>query len=287
MTDMKNDTAPHAAPRAPTQGAADQRPVRRVGSVTLGLCLIAIGLCFLLYYFVPGFNWMLVVKVGAPLALVALGVEVIWCASHQDRWKYDFLAVLSCLVLMAGAFCLTLLPLFWEKVDPSRRIQLDTLSEEYEDDLYEALRGKVDLDYVDAYLETRAGVKVPQSLKELGGAGIRFSLDVNLYGPYEKAEDFAADCAQVMEAVKAQGIMPDRVDLEWTRPDQEVSMDLTLDTPAKMEWSVSQMEERTVVWAAEAYPAESGDLDQENGETVPMEEDTAASMPEASSAETL
>lgn len=283
MTDSKTD----AASRTPAQGNDGRRPVRRVGSVTLGLCLIAVGLCFLLYYFVPGFNWLLVVKVGAPLALVALGVEVIWCASHQDRWKYDFLAVLGCLVLMGGAFCLTLLPLFWENVDPSRRIQMDTLSEEYEENLYQALRGRVDLDYVDAYLETRAGVEVPQSLEELGGAGIRFSLEVDLYGPYEKTEDFAADCAQVMEAVKAQGVMPDRVDLEWTRPDEEVSMDLTLDTPAKMEWSVSQMTERTRVWAAEAYPAESGSLDQENGEDISAQEDTAASAPETASAEAL
>ena len=95
MTDKKIDPAsanlPKDPPEAPAQqppgtprGAApqtpkeDNRPVRRVGSITLGLCLMAVGVCFLLYYFVPGFNWLLVSKVGAPLALVALGVEVIW-----------------------------------------------------------------------------------------------------------------------------------------------------------------------------------------------------------------
>ena len=93
MTDKKIDPAsanlPKDPPEAPAQqppgtprGAApqtpkeDNRPVRRVGSITLGLCLMAVGVCFLLYYFVPGFNWLLVSKVGAPLALVALGVEV-------------------------------------------------------------------------------------------------------------------------------------------------------------------------------------------------------------------
>lgn len=264
MTEMKHDAAPGTtAPHAGISGP-DSRPVRRVGSMTLGICLIAVGLCFLLYYFVPGFNWLLVVKIGAPLALIALGVEVIWCACHPGRWKYDFLAVLGCLAVMGGAFCLTLVPLFWENVNPARRIQLDTLGETYEENLYDALKGQVQLEDLDAWLEARFGVEPPQTLEGLRGAGIRFSLQVDLYGPYEKAEDFAADCARVMEAVRAQKVMPDRVDLEWVRSDNQVSMDLTLDTPAKMDWTVDQMADRTKVWGAEDYPAEEGALDQEN-----------------------
>ena len=57
-------------------------------------------------------------------------IETIWCAAHVGRWKYDFLAVLGCLVLMGGAFCLTLAPLFWQEVDPERRIQLDWTAEQ-------------------------------------------------------------------------------------------------------------------------------------------------------------
>ena len=148
MAEKRTDTAPGAAPQAarptPHPQPADNRPVRRVGSITLGLCLVALGICFLCYYFLPGFNWTLVVKVGAPLALIALGGEVIWCASHQSRWKYDFLAVLGCLVLMGGAFCLALLPIVWENVNPANRMQLQNLSETYEDQLYQALDGQVE-----------------------------------------------------------------------------------------------------------------------------------------------
>ena len=88
MTEKRTDTAPGAAQQAaarpaPRPPVTDNRPVRRVGSITLGLCLIALGICFLCYYFLPGFNWVLVVKVGAPLALVALGGEVWRC---WDAW---------------------------------------------------------------------------------------------------------------------------------------------------------------------------------------------------------
>ena len=33
-----------------------EKPLRRVGSLTLGACLIAAGVFFLLYFFVPGFD---------------------------------------------------------------------------------------------------------------------------------------------------------------------------------------------------------------------------------------
>ncbi len=272
MTEKKTEAAPGTAgpapntpPRASAPGPQDGRTIRRVGSVTLGLCLIAVGICFLCYYFLPVFNWLLVVKIGAPVALIALGAEVLWCASHPGRWKYDFLAVLGCLVLMGGAFCLTLLPLFWQTANPTKRIQLDDLGEAYESSLYQALEDQVELNGVDAYLETRFGVDAPRTLEEIDGAGVRFWLDIDLYGPYEGTEAFAADCARVMEAVRAQGVLPDRVNIEWVSPDRQSSLELNLDTPAKMAWSTDQMAQRTEVWAAEAYPAtDDQNLDQEN-----------------------
>ena len=239
MTDMNNDkktagaapgpqAAPPASPKTTTKRPAarppqEEKPVRRVGSITLGLCLIAVGVCFLLYYFAPGFNWLLVAKVGAPLALVALGVEVIWCAAHPGRWKYDFLAVFGCLVLMGGAFCLTLLPLFWQQVSPERRIQTESLKDEYElwqevsperriqteslkDEYEQALYGslqdtKIQLFSVHTYMDTGYGVQ-PQTLAELNQPGVFLSLGIDLYGPYDRTADFAKDCALLRDAVK-------------------------------------------------------------------------------------
>ena len=38
------------------------KPLRRVGTLTLGVCLIACGVLFLCYFFVPHFNWELALK---------------------------------------------------------------------------------------------------------------------------------------------------------------------------------------------------------------------------------
>lgn len=314
MTDKKIDPAsaglPKDPPEAPAQqppgtprGATpqtpkeDNRPVRRVGSITLGLCLMAVGVCFLLYYFVPGFNWLLVSKMGAPLALVALGVEVIWCAAHPGRWKYDFLAVISSLVLMSGAFCLTLLPLFWQEVSPERRIQTESLKDEYEQALYGSLQDtKIRLFSVHTYMDTGYGVQ-PQTLAELNQPGVFLSLGIDLYGPYDRTADFAKDCALLRDAVKqvaAQwGPMPEKIEFEWVNAEETVKMSISLRDPVQMDWTAEQMAEQVYCWlddsddAVETYPAE--DLAQENasgGETAPAapESPAAPAAPAASNA---
>ena len=271
MTDMNNDkkTAgaapdPQAAPPAPPKTATkcpaarppqEEKPVRRVGSITLGLCLIAVGVCFLLYYFAPGFNWLLVAKVGAPLALVALGVEVIWCASHPAWWKYDFLAVFGCLVLMGGAFCLTLLPLFWQQVSPERRIQTESLKDEYEQALYGSLQDtKIQLFSVHTYMDTGYGVQ-PQTLAELNQPGVFLSLGIDLYGPYDRTADFAKDCALLRDAVKqvaAQwGPMPEKIEFEWVNAEETVKMSISLRDAVQMNWTAEQMAEQVYCWLDE------------------------------------
>ena len=305
MTDMNNDKktagaapGPQAAPPVPPKtdpkrpAAAppkEEKPVRRVGSITLGLCLIAVGVCFLLYYFAPGFNWLLVAKVGAPLALVALGVEVIWCASHPGRWKYDFLAVFGCLVLMGGAFCLTLLPLFWQQVSPERRIQTESLKDEYEQALYGSLQDtKIQLFSVHTYMDTGYGVQ-PQTLAELNQPGVFLSLGIDLYGPYDRTADFAKDCALLRDAVKqvaAQwGPMPEKIEFEWVNAEETVKMSISLRDAVQMNWTAEQMAEQVYCWLDEdsshsgsAYSGLDGTDSEEN---AAPEAPSAPESPEA------
>lgn len=97
--DEKNNTAERPAPKAP-----ESAQVRRVGTLTLGVCLIACGVLFLCYFFVPHFNWDLALKIAPAAGLILLGCEVLYFAARPQRWKYDFLSVLLCIVLMVSAF---------------------------------------------------------------------------------------------------------------------------------------------------------------------------------------
>lgn len=99
MDEKKNNTAETPAFKAP-----ENAPVRRVGTLTLGVCLIACGVLFLCYFFVPHFNWDLALKIAPAAGLILLGCEVLYFAARPQRWKYDFLSVFLCIVLMVSAF---------------------------------------------------------------------------------------------------------------------------------------------------------------------------------------
>lgn len=71
--DEKNNTTERPAFKAP-----ESAPVRRVGTLTLGVCLIACGVLFLCYFFVPHFNWDLALKIAPAAGLILLGCEVLY-----------------------------------------------------------------------------------------------------------------------------------------------------------------------------------------------------------------
>ena len=73
--DELNKTAATEPKTRPEAAKLQDAPRRRVGSLTLGACLIAAGIFFLCYYFVPGFDWQLVVRIAPAAALVLLGCE--------------------------------------------------------------------------------------------------------------------------------------------------------------------------------------------------------------------
>lgn len=121
MDEKKNNTAERPAPKAP-----ESAPVRRVGTLTLGVCLIACGVLFLCYFFVPHFNWDLALKIAPAAGLILLGCEVLYFAARPQRWKYDFLSVLLCIVLMVSAFDFALhRGEFWIEYDARQEQDLD------------------------------------------------------------------------------------------------------------------------------------------------------------------
>ena len=124
----------------PPEHKPAEKPLRRVGSLTLGACLIAAGVFFLLYFFVPGFDVQLTLKIAPAVALVLLGCEVLFFAARPGRWKYDFVSVLVCLVLMAGCFCMAMLPVMFDELTPEKQQVMNRLSAQAIDELYTACK---------------------------------------------------------------------------------------------------------------------------------------------------
>ena len=277
------------APKAPRPAAPD-RPIRRVGSITLGFALIAAGAFFLLFYFWPAFNWQLVLKLAPALALVLLGCEVLYSAARPGRWKYDFLSVFACLALMGGAFCLAFVPVVWERMGPARSIREQQLTDGYIDQLYsdlESQAGQIRLKDLRGNVYLNTVDEEPERL-DLSDDAARLYLWVELYGPYEGGEDFAADCRALTDVIRSQAHQPEEVYFYYYsrpvgRPDQARlggRLELELMGPVQLDWTQAQMAEQVEAEGcfdpAESLPAES----------EPAAEEPAASQAAETAAET-
>lgn len=265
--DEKNETG-SAAPEMPGK----QPPLRRVGSFTLGACLIAAGIFFLLTYFVPGFDWQLALKIVPAAGLVMLGGEVLFFAARPGRWKYDFWSVLICLVLMAGCFCLSLLPVVWDELGPERNQASMKLGQEYTTEAYDKIKQtapdvRVKNISGNAYLYSSK----TETLRDLDAGGGHLSLTVELFGDYDSVQAFAQDCRRVTDAVQQCSALPDELRIAWA-PDNDPEESLGTGTLqqveqytlelvgiAQLDWTADQMAKQTEVQYL---------LDEENEETA-------------------
>ena len=256
MDETRND--------APLTGEAPQpaktQPLRRVGSFTLGVCLIAAGIFFLLAYFVPGFDWKLMLKIAPAAGLILLGGEVLFFAARPGRWKYDFWSVLICLVLMAGCFGLSLLPVVWDELGPERDQASMKLSQQYTADAYAQIKTAAPEVRVkdirgNAYLYSSK----TETLRDLDAGGGHLSLTVVLFGDYDSVQAFAQDCRRVTDAVQQCSALPDELRIAWAPDnDPEESLGtgtlqqveqytLELDGIAQLDWTAEQMAKQTEV----------------------------------------
>ena len=222
MDETRND--------APLTGEAPQtakpQPLRRVGSFTLGVCLIAAGIFFLLAYFVPGVDWKLMLKIAPAAGLILLGGEVLFFAARPGRWKYDF----------------------WK------------LGQEYTTEAYDKIKQtapdiRVKNISGNAYLYSSEA----KTLRDVNAGNGYLSLTVELFGGYDSVQAFAQDCRSVTDAVQqcsAQNVEQYTLELEGI-----AQLDWTAEQMAKqteVQYLLDEENEETA--ESEAFSEESAEL---------------------------
>ena len=225
--------APPAPPRRP--------PVRRVGTVTLGLSLIVTGLAITAYFFVPGFDIIFIAKL-APLVLVFLGAEVLWaCARRkgEERLRLDFLAAFVSFVLICASLCAATLPAVWRWYGPDRSSTEERLSDELEEQLHTAFQGQDVLDCtgwvnLGGYEFDREMTLADLRAEDHAGANI------TLGGTVENGDEFAARVAALLPALRDAGV--DRAYFYWS--DDDESWDLDLDGVFDMNADATRLSQR-------------------------------------------
>ena len=253
--------APHSAP--PKTPKTKEAPIRRVGSLTLGVSLVALGVFFLCYFFVPNFNWELVLRIAPAVGLCLLGCEVLWFAAKPQRWKYDFLSVLICLLLMAACFFMSVLPIVLDRFSPETEARATKIATEYEDTLYADFSQKapdIQLKDMAVWLRNYYGTAetVTTAQRDLNSGLGTLHLNVELYGPYEQKAAFAIDCRKLTDIIQQQALRPavvtfyydgvevvDSEDLHSGSMKQDTSYTLTLSGAVQLDWTADMMAKQT------------------------------------------
>ncbi len=83
----------------------ENRPVRRVGTFTMGIALVACGAVMMAALFLPQFDLKWTLRF-APLALIGIGVETLIAAKSGRRIKYDWVSMLICFIVVCAALCM-------------------------------------------------------------------------------------------------------------------------------------------------------------------------------------
>ena len=272
-TETAAEMPKNTAPKPPKD-----QPVRRVGSLTLGVCLIAAGVFFLSYRFIPESVRQMVLEIAPAAGLCLLGGEVLYFAAKPQRWKYDFLSVFICLVLMAGCFCMSFLPIVLSRYSPENEIRAVRISRLYEDALYQSIQKEasdVSLKDMTAWMNSYYGdgETLEDAADDLNsGLGV-LRVNVELYGPYDQKAAFALDCRKLMDVVQQQHVQPTVITFYYEDADAKTpSYTLSLNSRVQMDWTADKMTKEV----------EQEDLsDTDDDEPVPDAEEAPDSAPTA------
>ena len=190
--------APQTEPKPPVK-------VRRVGTFSLGLMLVAIGAIQLAQIFMPNVNVLSVVKY-APVVLIVLGIEVLIYAARPDvKIKYDGISIFLCIIIMLTAGASGAVAAVAQAFTPENVTKRVTAEEQYKKTVQEALNSIPNAhDFVHDYSIDVSSEHWFMDMP-VGTMHATVYLTMN-YGAQSTAEEFVRDCMKVMDAINATDI---------------------------------------------------------------------------------
>ena len=146
---------PHQPPR---------RPTRRIGTLTMGVTLILVGIILLVFFFKP-FDLFSLMRFS-PVLLILLGIEIIgqYSRHHGEELRYDFWGTLFCLlVICVACFCSVFYPLYMEFGPASWKVE-QQVSGEIRNELYQQIPASMNVEALDVECEINSVTPDKQSM---------------------------------------------------------------------------------------------------------------------------
>ena len=215
-----------AAPQggAPYTPPAPPQKVRRVGTVSFGLLLVAAGSLLIIKILVPSLNVYQFAKF-APAILVVLGIEVLVYAARPDvKVKYDFLSMVVTffvLVFIGGA---SVLGQVWQEYNPKTQQQLYAQRSEKEEAAGAAIKG------IPGMQANIYDVSVNGSATMIFDGVVQSEDELYVTMQQDKfadAQSYAKACHQIMQACNAAHLEFTRYDFDTRNPNEGTTRETT------------------------------------------------------------
>ena len=225
---------------------AKQKTVRRVGTMTLGLSLIAIGAAVLLYMIKPDFD-LRVVAYLAPVILIGLGLETLirYFFSKDRTYRFDFASGVICILLVIGSCFIALIPELMYYISPQRFVAEDQLLQAEKDKIYQALQGEQRV--ADYYVNGGVEAGLPSARKDGAGNWV-YQLyyaqsHIQLLDSYESEETFAKVCRELLDKLLREDLFLENFSLRFSCPENEegVRYELVLDNRLQLEMNTEAL----------------------------------------------
>lgn len=244
-----------AAAREAGPADAPPRPVRRIGTMTLGVALIVTGIAALLTFFIPGFDVVTALRL-TPLILVFLGIEILaqYFTHKGEKLKYDLLSGFVCILLIAAGVFGMAAPTLYEYYGPKRQGLERRLAAELEDACYEQLPDGSDVSYL--HINLQLGFRTldyGMTYADLT-AEDTVSVIVEFAGADGSREDFAAACRLTLDAIQRVDFRPETV--HFSASDDERDWSLSVGNPTTNRLSAAELAERVSLYEFDAGESE-------------------------------
>ena len=97
--------------------------IHRVGTITVGLTLIAFGVLFILHTFVGIISYETIFKLW-PLVFIGLGIEVLLSNISEKKFVYDKVAVFILIMMFFFAICMAGADMMFTYLGTELKIQI-------------------------------------------------------------------------------------------------------------------------------------------------------------------
>lgn len=189
--------------------------VRRVGTFTMGLSLIVVGIAIIISLFSSTFSILTVAKFS-PMILIFIGVEILIenFINKSGKIKYDFLSGFICFILICGSLATACIPLAIKYFGPERDHLVYKLSQEVYDECYTVLKNeKISEMNANVYIDEYA-YDENMTIEDLSTVDA-INLDIKLSENYMSPAIFSQKCKDILNKLNATGLSFHYINIQY------------------------------------------------------------------------